>query len=557
MINWGLMTQGGPTAPSAEDPLVGRVLSDRYRILRKLGEGGMGAVYLAEHTVIEKKIALKVLFADLTRRPDLVQRFLQEAKSASRIGHPNVIDITDFGQSPDGSAYIAMEYLDGQDLGQLLKGAGPIPWPTAQSIMLQVTKGLRAAHEKGIVHRDVKPENIFLSTGDDGAVLVKVLDFGIAKVLGTEEGAPRLTRTGMIFGTPEYMSPEQAQGQSVDHRVDIYAVGCILYQLVTGAVPFEAESFMGVLSKHMLEAPVAPRARNPAVDPAVESVVLKAMEKNPARRFQTMRELVEALTQLGPPSPELSGPIASVSMSAPGTRPLLAGAQPPAAVTRPLGASPPAAGRPGPRPTEPLWTPPKALPTLPERMPLSPSNPEVRASETEIIAPSDGDSSRTFGAGRSRRRVWPLLAAVGALGVVAGLAAWLLAGGAGSSPSSPTGSSLSGSSPTGSSPPSTLPAGEGTVPRRPSASVGQVPQARTAQPASAVALPPPVAPRKTAPGDGHADDVAGVGRKSRPAPRRAAAGGDDSRAGTSGATVTTPPELKNPFAPSVPAGRTP
>src|SRR3954462_6387115 len=149
------MAFDGPPMPSSEDPLLGKVLSDRYRILKKLGEGGMGFVYLAEHVVIEKKIALKILFPDLTRRADLVQRFMQEAKSASRIGHENVIDITDFGQSPEGYVFIAMEYLVGQDLGQVLKATGPMPWSRAQPIVLQIAKALRAAHDGGIVHRDM------------------------------------------------------------------------------------------------------------------------------------------------------------------------------------------------------------------------------------------------------------------------------------------------------------------------------------------------------------------------------------------------------------------
>ena len=162
------MSVGGPVAPGTEDPLLGRVLSERYRILRKLGEGCMGVVYLAEHVVIEKKIAIKVLFPDLTRRADLIQRFMQEAKSASRIGHENVIDITDFGQSPEGYVFIAMEYLSGQDLGQVLKASGPMPWDRAQPIVVQIVKALRAAHERGIIHRDMKPENIFVIPRDYG-----------------------------------------------------------------------------------------------------------------------------------------------------------------------------------------------------------------------------------------------------------------------------------------------------------------------------------------------------------------------------------------------------
>jgi serine/threonine protein kinase len=381
------MTVGGPLAPSSEDPLLNRVLSERYRILKKLGEGGMGVVYLAEHVVIEKKIALKILFPDLTRRSDLVQRFMQEAKSASRIGHENVIDITDFGQSPEGYVFIAMEYLVGQDLGQLLKASGPMPWPRVQPIVLQIVKALRAAHERGIVHRDMKPENVFVLPRDEGREFVKVLDFGIAKVLGLDEDAPRLTRTGMIFGTPEYMSPEQAQGQQIDHRVDIYAVGCILYHMLTGDVPFRAESFMGILSKHMLEMPIAPSVRNPAIEPRVEALINRAMEKDPSKRFQTMGEFVEALVPLGY-IPDMSGAIA---MSA--ARPL-----PPAAVPTRAGSPVPDA-----RIVEqtsaavPLVTTgplPHSTKEIEGRAstPLAEPNPEVRRSRTAIFSHDEADA---------------------------------------------------------------------------------------------------------------------------------------------------------------------
>jgi tRNA A-37 threonylcarbamoyl transferase component Bud32 len=393
------MSVGGPALPGSEDPLLGKVLSERYRILRKLGEGGMGVVYLAEHVVIEKKIALKVLFPDLTRRSDLVHRFMQEAKSASRIGHENVIDITDFGQSPEGYVFIAMEYLVGQDLGQVLKASGPMPWVRAQPIILQIVKALRAAHERGIIHRDMKPENIFILPRDDGREFVKVLDFGIAKVLGLDEDAPRLTRTGMIFGTPEYMSPEQAQGQQVDHRVDIYAVGCIMYHVLTGDVPFRAESFMGILSKHMMEAPAPPRTRNPDIDPLVEAVVMRAMDKDPAKRFQTMGEFVEALVPLGS-VPDMSGAIYAAS-GAPVQRPAVS-ARPP---TQAAGPERPAthvtaAERPSARalaaPAAPLSVPASGpLPHATREMqgrasaPLAAANPEVRRSRTAIFDIAD------------------------------------------------------------------------------------------------------------------------------------------------------------------------
>jgi serine/threonine-protein kinase len=292
----------GDASPPSDDPLIGVVLSDRYRILRKIGEGGMGCVYQAEHALIEKKVALKVLFQDLTRRPDLVARFLQEAKSASRIGHENVIDISDFGQSPDGLVYIAMEYLDGQDLGKLLKAQKVLDWQRARPILMQITKALRAAHERGIIHRDMKPENIYLIQRDGRPDFVKVLDFGIAKVVNPDEAeGPRLTQTGMIFGTPEYMSPEQAQGSPPDHRVDVYAVGCIMYHLLTGAVPFMADNFMGILTKHLLEAPVPLRQRRPDLDiPAdVEAICLRALEKDRDKRFADMDAFYRALGAAG------------------------------------------------------------------------------------------------------------------------------------------------------------------------------------------------------------------------------------------------------------------
>jgi serine/threonine protein kinase len=291
----------GDAQPPADDPLIGMVLSDRYRIIRKVGEGGMGAVYQAEHALIEKRIALKVLFPELTRRADLVARFLQEAKAASRIGHENVIDISDFGQSPEGLVYIAMEYLDGRDLSQLIKSDGPQSWQRARPILMQIAKALRAAHEHGIIHRDMKPENVFLIQREGRPDFVKVLDFGIAKSVNNDEGGPRLTQAGMIFGTPEYMSPEQAQGQAPDHRVDVYALGCVMYHMLTGEVPFWADNFMGILTKHMLEPIVPPRQRNPgmAIPADVEAVCLRALEKDRDKRWQDMDAFYRALGHAG------------------------------------------------------------------------------------------------------------------------------------------------------------------------------------------------------------------------------------------------------------------
>jgi serine/threonine protein kinase len=296
----------GELRPPSEDPLLGRVISERYRILGKLGEGGMGAVYLAEHVFIHKKVALKILAHDLARREELAARFLQEARAASRIGQENVIDISDFGQTPDGLVYFAMEYLEGRDLGMLLRQEGALPWARTRDIIVQMGKALRAAHAQGIVHRDLKPENIFLIEREGRRDFVKLLDFGIAKVSAApgEEG-PRLTRTGMIFGTPEYMAPEQAEGKPADHRVDIYALGCVMFHCLTGKPPFEAESFMAMLTKHLLEPAVAPSARRPDLDipPAVDALVLKALEKPREQRWDSVDQLMAALNAVPTPAP--------------------------------------------------------------------------------------------------------------------------------------------------------------------------------------------------------------------------------------------------------------
>jgi serine/threonine-protein kinase len=304
----------GESPPLGEDPLISQLVADRYRVIRRLGEGGMGAVYLAEHVVIEKKIALKVLAIELARRQDLVARFLQEARSASRIGHENVIDISDFGQSAEGYVYIAMEYLEGQDLGQVVRAEGALAWPRVRDILVQICRALRAAHDKGIVHRDMKPENIFLIQREGRPEFVKILDFGIAKVMGVDASGPRLTRTGMIFGTPEYMAPEQAEGKEADHRVDVYAVGCIAYHLMTGQTPFLAENFMAMLTKHLMEDPVPPSVRRPdlAITPEMDALVGKALEKDRDRRYQNMAEFLEAVSTCRGPDTQ-SGQLAAAS----------------------------------------------------------------------------------------------------------------------------------------------------------------------------------------------------------------------------------------------------
>jgi serine/threonine-protein kinase len=288
-----------PTGPA---DLVGSILADRYRILRKLGEGGMGSVYLAEHTTINKRLAIKVLSPEYCHKQDLVNRFLQEARAASMIEQENVVEITDFGSTPGGSVFFAMEYLNGEDLAATIKREGALAWPRVRHVLLQICSALGAAHAAGIIHRDMKPENCYRIRRGSNEDFVKVLDFGIAKVQSDEGDTGRaLTRTGMIFGTPEYMSPEQAKGEKVDHRVDVYAVGVIMYELLTGRVPFTADTFMGILTKHMFEAPQAPSAiLGPGlIPPDAEAIILKALQKDREYRFQTMAEMARAIEAVG------------------------------------------------------------------------------------------------------------------------------------------------------------------------------------------------------------------------------------------------------------------
>ena len=289
---------------SAQKPIeIGDVVAGKYRLLEIIGEGGMGVVYLAEHNLIEKRVALKVLRSEYSSKPEVVTRFQQEAISASRIKHPNVLDVFDFGKLEDGSFFLAMEYLQGRDMAGELAESTVIAPERAVRLALQMTRALAAAHARGVVHRDLKPENVFLHQTEEGDEIVKIVDFGIAQLKGKEDGEGgqerrrRLTRTGMIFGTPEYMSPEQAAGRPVDLRADIYATGVMLYEMFTGAVPFTGTSFMAVLSAHLTQ-PVPPmRAYMPelSISPQLEAVVMRALEKHPDQRFQSMRELANAL----------------------------------------------------------------------------------------------------------------------------------------------------------------------------------------------------------------------------------------------------------------------
>lgn len=266
--------------------LLGSVVDGRYEVLSVIGEGGMGTVYEVRHQALGKRFALKALRKELALDGEIASRFIQEARTAAAVSHPGLVEITDFGRLESGQVYFVMELLEGQSLASLISSGGPIPAARGLSIVRQLAHALKAAHDASIVHRDLKPDNIHLSRGDAEPDCVKIVDFGLARVIGSS----RLTRAGMVFGTPHYMSPEQAAGDSVDHRADIYALGIVMYEMFTGKVPFEADSYMGVLTKHMYVAPVPPSEHAPELKAlgVVEEVILRCLQKRPAARYENL-----------------------------------------------------------------------------------------------------------------------------------------------------------------------------------------------------------------------------------------------------------------------------
>ncbi|WAS92967.1 serine/threonine-protein kinase [Nannocystis punicea] len=277
------------------DPLLGHTLADRYKLERVIGHGGMGTVYRAEHVVIRKPVAVKVLDAAHSERRTEVERFLNEARAASKIRHENVVDITDFGSTSDGLVFLVMEYLEGEDLASTSEREGALPWRRAAAIVLQIAAALEAAHAQGIVHRDMKPENCFRLRRGNDPDFIKVLDFGIAKII-EDSDVERPSSSGLL-GTPEYVAPELIRGLQPDARVDIYAVGVMFYDLLVGKLPFAGESFMSTLTAHLMQLPQPPSQARPAaqIPEAVDTVVLRALAKDRDQRYANIREFSAAL----------------------------------------------------------------------------------------------------------------------------------------------------------------------------------------------------------------------------------------------------------------------
>jgi len=274
---------------------VGQTIGN-YRLTARLGEGGMGVVYLAEHPVIGKKVALKAIHPELSRNAEVVSRFVTEAKSVNQIGHEHIVDIADFGTTPGGEFYFIMEYLQGESLADRLKREGHLDATKAMVIGAQIADALDSSHEHGIIHRDLKPENIFLVARGGSKDFVKVLDFGLAKLTDTEEKVSHKTRAGSVMGTPYYMAPEQCEGKTeIDHRADIYSLGVLLFEMLTGKVPFGGDGYGEIIVKHITMPPPSVRSLVPELTPELDLILFRALAKDRTQRFQTMAELRDAL----------------------------------------------------------------------------------------------------------------------------------------------------------------------------------------------------------------------------------------------------------------------
>ena len=289
---------GSALKTTGSSDLVGSVIAERYHIEKKLGEGGMGAVYLGEHVKMGRKSAIKVMTQAMASDPDAIARFNREAANAARINHPNVCAIYDFGETTDGLIYLAMEFIEGSSLSDLLEREGALAPQRAAAIFQQAGDALQAAHDLGIVHRDLKPDNIMLARGRGGADVVKVVDFGIAKAMGGEEGQ-KVTKTGLVVGTPEYMSPEQLAGDKLDGRSDIYSLALVLYRMLTGTLPFQADSAQEVMIKRLTDEPLPLNEARPSANfPArLQQVMDRALQRMPADRYASAAELARDVTQ--------------------------------------------------------------------------------------------------------------------------------------------------------------------------------------------------------------------------------------------------------------------
>jgi serine/threonine protein kinase len=444
---------GTPPGADAVDAaaIVGREIAGRYRILAQIGHGGMGAVFRAQQLSLKREVALKLLKPELSAEPGLVRRFNAEAELAAKLEHPNTVTLFDFGQDSDGTLFIAMEYVKGVSLREVMTREGPIPAPRALAICEQITASLADAHAHGIIHRDLKPDNIMLTERGKKRDVVRVLDFGIAK-LRDERGdvtAMPLTRAGDLLGTPQYMAPEQIRGEKVDGRTDVYALGAMLYEIITGRLPFEAPTLMAILSKHLTELPIAPTSRRPDLNIPleIERLIMEALQKAPEARPPSMEAFGDRVSAISAQVGRGAHPHASQGG---------AGAMPGAAAPTPLQASswahatpgmPPNAAQEPRRPTRPPGVPLTIPPDLGAARPVTPSGspapyagapasaPAPTPAPTPVPAapiPAPAHAAQTpahlhtepvpaRAPSRSRTGLWVALALVAAVGIAAAI----------------------------------------------------------------------------------------------------------------------------------------